>query len=163
MIDNKQILLDLYPNIKLYGPYFRKKDSRAYYVRVEMDSLTGKIYKSNKKSTILVSRLKMEIKLKRRLTDEEQVDHIDGNPYNDSDDNLQLMSIEEHRKKSGKENKERCDKRINITCPCCKKVFLCKSSRLVSASNKNRIPTCSRSCASTFYGANQHSWRGLGR
>ena len=44
--------------------------------------------------------------LGRILDTDEEVDHIDGNKFNDSDDNLQILSSEAHTEKSNQDTKD---------------------------------------------------------
>lgn len=71
-----------------------KKENRNYAV------LTP-IYKNSelKRTTISYARYLMSVKLKRFLTVEETVDHIDNDRTNDSIENLQILSDKEDKKK----------------------------------------------------------------
>ena len=62
----------------------------------------------------------MAVKLGRYLTDDEEVDHIDCNKFDDSPENLQLLTKEEHR---GKTTAERAVPPLKFTCECCGKDF----------------------------------------
>src|SRR5690606_36242053 len=83
-------ILALYPEYtKVYGPYTRK-DSRRILV------FTG----PGGRTTRQLAKVILEIKLGRRLINDETVDHIDGNVLNDSSDNLQVLSLADNIKKS---------------------------------------------------------------
>lgn len=67
----------------VYGPYTSSKDRRSRMVFWLTDGTH---------TTMLRSRWLMTQKLKRRLVAEEEVDHIDNNPYNDDITNLQILT-----------------------------------------------------------------------
>ena len=52
----------------------------------------------------------------------EEVDHIDGNKFNDSDNNLQILTDKEHRKKSDQDRVEMAPK-VTICCDGCNEKF----------------------------------------
>jgi hypothetical protein len=72
------------------GPYFWRK-ARRYVVDV---------YYGGRKHTMLLAKLRLEIKLRRRLLPGETVDHIDGDCTNDSPVNLQPLSLVDNVKKA---------------------------------------------------------------
>lgn len=80
----------LYPTEVIYGPYVRKQDKRRIVV----------IYDGIKRTAKLYAKVKLEIKLGRRLSRQEEVDHKDDNPKNDRFSNLQLLSATKNRQKS---------------------------------------------------------------
>ena len=104
-----------------------------------VDYWIGSIYRSNKSGrkivcllhkenhifnkTMTVSRYKMCIKEKRILPREEEVDHKDGNPLNDSDDNLQILTKEEHDIKTTQDKIEIAPK-IATCCDGCNNEFI---------------------------------------
>ena len=77
------------------------------------------------------------------------VDHVDGNKFNDSDDNLQILTKEEHRKKSIQEQKDMAPE-VVICCDGCENDFittLCYiKRRLNREANKSNNLFCSRDC-----------------
>lgn len=86
-------ILKLYPfYTKVYGPYTRKEDMRKHIV----------LGNGNKYVNLTISYPKalMEIKLGRRLTKNETVDHIDEDFTNDKIDNLQILTREDNITKS---------------------------------------------------------------
>lgn len=83
-------VMSLYGPCKVYGPYVRNRDRRKFVL----------IYLADERITKLYAKVKLEIKLGRRLTRSETVDHVDENPLNDRFDNLQLLSLSENASKS---------------------------------------------------------------
>jgi hypothetical protein len=150
----KEQLLIIYPDCKIYGAYIRK-DGRGYFVLVKKDSY-GLIHKTSKKSSIMLARAKMEVKLGRRLLTTEEVDHRDGDNTNDADGNLQVIDKEAHKAKSAVEASLKFSKRVDAVCPNCETVFKCRPFRLKNALLKGKTPCCSTSCRSSYYGANQY-------
>lgn len=75
--------------------------------------------------TQLLARVRLEIKIGRRLVGNETVDHIDDNPLNDNDDNLQILS---HEKNCGKTPRKKTiiEKQCNF---CKQKIILTQSQR----------------------------------
>ena len=89
----KDSLLKLYPDKPVvYGPYVRKDNQRKMLVLCDID----------KKNCItpLLARVRLEIKLGRRLTGDETVDHHDEDRTNDDPDNLRLLPKGENSRKS---------------------------------------------------------------
>lgn len=77
------------PDSKLYGPYHWKSNNR-WVVDVASDG---------RKKTMLAARLILEIKLNRKLIDDETVDHIDNDKTNDDPSNLQVLSGRDNARK----------------------------------------------------------------
>lgn len=136
-------LTRLYPDTKSwYGPYRRKDDGRAYCVRYTLEG---------KQTSVLVARLKLELKLRRRLVGQESVDHKDGNKRNDRTSNLRVLSLRINASEGAKrQNKSRKTKK-RLKCPVCKTRFWCARYRLRLARTNNRRPTCSRKCSASLH------------
>lgn len=106
--------------------------------------------------TISYTRSLLEEKLGRKLRDNEEVHHIDGNHDNNSIDNLIAISKKYHRKYHAELNKKY---RTRLTtCEVCgnKFVWTDKQQSLYSRDlnrtiKRDRIISCSRHC-STLYG-----------
>ena len=120
--------------MKIYGPYTRK-DGRQHVI----------LYENNKRKTVSYPKYLLETKLGRSLLPHETCDHIDGNPLNNSLDNLQLLSRSDNiRKHAALLPAELC----TFTCPIC----LCSFTKRMHHIRHNRKqgkrgPYCSRSCA----------------
>lgn len=150
----------LYPSQKIYGPYVRKSDDRSYYVLV--DIIEGKVTRKSKKTSILKSRLMMEIHNGCRIPDGFEVDHIDGDRTNDVLENLRVIPREVHKSNDGArvKRKRTSTEEICIGCGC---GFSCSAATKKVAGLLGRNPTCSRECASKMYGANQYAEFGIRR
>ena len=99
--------------------------------------------------TMYYSRYRMQVLIGRFLSKDEEVDHIDNNKFNDSDNNLQILSVDEHRKKSAQE-KEKMAPKITICCDECKNNFI-KNLRFIRESlkySKYNNFFCSHKCYS---------------
>ena len=75
-----------------------------------------------KSKNILYSRYRMQVIEKRILNSNEEVDHIDANPWNDADDNLQILTKEEHKLKTKQDRNEKIPK-VEICCSGCETYF----------------------------------------
>ena len=86
-------------------------------VRMCMRPAVGSTWKRQ-----LLSRYRMAVSLGRVLSHSEQVDHIDGNPYNDSLDNLQILTQAENNRKSVVQRGVQAVK-ISLCCSVCGEDF----------------------------------------
>lgn len=129
----EQIMFDSY---KIYGPY--NNEVRRLVVLVSKE--TGKPV-----SSMSYARYLMSVKLDRYLTDNEEVDHIDGNPLNDSIDNLQILTPAENRRKSSMTGRTM----ITLNCPNCGTEFTIerRQTHLIKGGSHT---CCSRSCAGKY-------------
>ena len=84
-------VLKLYPEfVKILGPYIRRKDKRKYIM----------LYNGKVKTTRMLAKVKLEVKIGRRLVNDETADHIDEDPINDAYENLQILTKSENARKS---------------------------------------------------------------
>lgn len=120
--------------MKVYGPYIRK-DGRQHVI----------LYENGKRSTVSYPKYLLETKLGRKLLHNETCDHIDGNPLNNSLDNLQLLSKSDNIRKHAALQPAEFG---TFTCPICLCSFT-KRMNNIKANRKQgkRGPYCSRSCA----------------
>ncbi len=124
----------------LYGPYLRK-DGRKVVVLYNNKNL--------KRTTKQFSRLKMEAHLGKKLAPAETVDHIDGNPVNDSLTNLQILSRSDNSAKSAIRRNI-----VSSICPMCGAKFELSRSQISSHRKSTTIkiagPFCSRTCIGSY-------------
>jgi hypothetical protein len=86
----KRQILKLYTEFHtVYGKY-KRKDGRKIVI----------LYNGEKRSARQYAKVKLEIKIKRRLRKNEEVDHKDNNFRNDKFSNLQVLTGSQNRRKS---------------------------------------------------------------
>ena len=97
--------------------------------------------------SINYSRYRKQVIEGRIFTTDEEVDHIDANPTNDADNNLQILTVKEHEKKSAQDKKEMTPK-IGTCCDGCKNEFIeqLKEIRKRLKNNKSNNLSCSIKC-----------------
>lgn len=138
----KEELQKLYPGWRIYGPY-RRTDGRHRLILAELNA-EGKHLDGMKKLTPLVSRAMMEVHLGRKLSTDEEVDHIDGNPLNDTIENLRVLDPISHAKHTWKMmNPGVVGKIEQLTCAECGCAFQRRANKLKKAS---KAYFCSKSC-----------------
>ncbi len=99
---DKEKLLELYPGYtSVLGPYARL-DGRKHIVLNNANAAKGT---DRKTKTVSYPKALLEIKLGRVLVGDETTDHIDKNKFNDSLDNLQVLSHADNARKSALGNK----------------------------------------------------------
>ena len=103
--------------IKLESP-FDIEYVRAYLSRSNKDFRQRvTLIKKDKTGTIIsYARYLMSVKLGRYLAEDEEVDHINRDPTDDSIENLQVLTIVDHRLKTSKENE--CQKDTLVCAQC---------------------------------------------
>lgn len=124
---------------------YSKDWKKAYLVTNSENRRTVILYNSPAdKSSTQYARYLLAIKLGRYLTDQETVDHIDGDKTNDSLENLQILSKEDNINKSIKKLNFEC------ICPICGKAFVIPrssvSGKVARAKIYNGTRCCSREC-----------------
>ncbi len=118
---------------------------RKGYLRVSNKDKRKRVdlFNSNSdRTTISYARYIMCLSLGYVLSDDFEVDHIDCDETNDLVSNLQVLTIEEHRKKT-KEEFSIGRSGVNLICECCGKSFF-RESRYINNSKVWQV--CSRSC-----------------
>ena len=102
---------------------------------------------ATKNGYVLLHRVVMENHLGRLLFPEEVVHHIDGNKFNNSIENLSVLSIVEHSKLHQTGHKRAYKQ---FVCPQCGKVF---NKELRECHEPRKYgPFCSRTCNGKFTG-----------
>ena len=89
----------------------------------------------------------MSVHLGRFLTENEEVDHKDGNKTNDELGNLQVLQVSVHRDKT---NKERYREYIFLTCAYCFSSII-REARNESKRKGGKLDFCNRSCSGKYY------------
>lgn len=105
------------------------------------------LYNSHKnRSSTQYARYLLSVSLKRYLTKEEQVDHIDNDKTNDNINNLQILSLKENVSKSNKKPD------VYLICPVCYITFKRTLKQLRGQKHKlkdNKV-CCSRTCGGKY-------------
>lgn len=132
--------------LELSYPYCN--DWRLGYLRESKDGRKRvDLFNSNTdRTTVAYARYLMACQVGRYLTDEEEVDHIDQDNSNDELSNLQILSVEEHRKKNSKEQTTGRTM-VVLICDYCGTSFE-REKRNVKYSRS----FCNRSCSGRFKG-----------
>lgn len=107
----KKYILSPHPFLgyRLYGPYMYGSNKRFFVVLQ---------HKSSSRSMSL-ARYLLSVGLAKRIRRGYDADHIDGNPWNDSPHNLQVLRSVDNQSKGG--SAQRSHKIIRFACPVCHK------------------------------------------
>lgn len=105
---------------------------------------------NGKRTSVSYARYLMACNLKRYLTKDEHVDHIDNNKLNDVIENLQILSPKENNQKRNKALGIKLADDIELICPVCKKVFHRCSRNTKHKLQKGKSPCCSRKCGGIY-------------
>lgn len=100
------------------------------------------------RTTVSYARYLLSVKLGRLLTENEEADHIDQDKTNDSLENLQVLTIDEHKAKTKEELSGLT--MVACTCPFCGAEF----ERRLGQTGRYKNTFCSRSCNVKFSQAN---------
>lgn len=124
-----------HPFDKIYIRAYLREDKKDGRRRVDL------VRNKYDRTTMSYARYLKSVELGEVVSDGYEVDHIDCDPSNDSLDNLQILTIEEHLEKT---KLERSTGRsvTTLICPNCGIEFV-KEIRLIK---KGSTPKCSRRC-----------------
>ena len=90
----------------------------------------------------------MEVHLDRYLTENETVDHIDGNPLNNDINNLRVLDRREHCRNDVYRNVD-----VTVNCTYCGREFTIPGSKMHNRNRKDRHQSgyfCSRQCSGKY-------------
>lgn len=131
----------IYENlIKVYGPYKPRKSDRRVIVVLKFSDGTTK--------GTQYARYLMKLYLDRYLLEDETVDHIDGDPTNNSIENLRVVDRNVHCTNDVLRNKD-----VIVKCTYCGKEFTIKGGLISNRNRKDRYQSgyfCSRSCSGKY-------------
>lgn len=130
--------------IEIEYPFTDKYDS-AYKVSSQgRNSVVLYSTVTKERTTISNAKYMMSVYLKRHLSIDEHVDHINDNKLDDRIDNFQILSLAENNRKQAA--LIGCAM-VEYLCPICERVFAIKRKNSHYGSRKHAISvTCSRSC-----------------
>lgn len=123
--------MTVYEGYTCYGPYIRK-DGRSHVVLINRNST------NRTRITVSYPKYLVECYLNRYLTENETVDHIDGNFSNNSLSNLRVVDRALHAKSHTAHKKEFVKR-----CVICNTEFVTKNNYLITCSS----PQCRGKCA----------------
>lgn len=107
-----------------------------------------------RRSSTPYARYLMAVHLGRYLDADEEVDHIDDDPTNDAIDNLQVLSIEEHLRKT---TASRMATLVEMRCSYCGTSFTRRRGvSCLVGERKNRLMCCSRQCSGRLTPIKRH-------
>jgi hypothetical protein len=130
--------------IELEHPF--KNEWRKGYLRVGKDGRkrVDLVNWPESRTTISYARYLLSVKEGRFLSENEEVDHIDGNNSNDDLENLQILTKEQHRFKSSLEKSGRTY--IQCVCKYCGIMF----ERELREVKRYPNTFCTRSCSGKY-------------
>jgi hypothetical protein len=111
----KEIIKKLYNCKNVYGPYNGNDNRQRCVLYFDDQTTTSRSY----------AKLLLEVKLGRRLTPQEEADHINDDHTDDSENNIQLLSREQNIQKQ----REYIDENLEVYgfhCAVCETPFLMK-------------------------------------
>ena len=115
----------MYEGKKVYGPYTRKDGRQVVILKTPGSEKDHK--------TISYPKYLVECHINRYLTDNETIDHIDGNFYNNELSNLRIVDRSEH-----------CRSHNKVKQTLYKKCVICGKS--FNTTDNNRVTCGSKSC-----------------
>lgn len=98
---------------------------------------------TKERATVTYAKYVMSVKHGRRLSREEEVDHVDGNKLNDDVSNLEIVSRKENKRRYDLAHPEKV---VSLECDYCHRTFS-RVRRQTSHSKPGQVGNyCSRSC-----------------
>ncbi len=137
--------------IKLQYPYNEQYTCGYLNINKEPRRILSLIRKDGTRTSTAYARYLMSCHLKRYLTKDECVDHVDNNKLNDVIENLQILTIKENSIKSVT-HLNKTAKDIKLVCPVCNVVFHRPAKNVNFKLKQGKKITCSRRCG----GINSH-------
>lgn len=127
---------------KLEYPYNEKWKTGYLVTNKENRKTVILVNDKNDRTSTQYARYLIATSLKRFLTEDETVDHIDNDKTNDNLDNLQIISRAENVIKACKQPD------VELTCPVCKTIFYKSLTQLRGKKDraKENMIACSRTC-----------------
>lgn len=126
--------MSVYSDYSVYGPYTRK-DGRQHVVLVKRNSNRTII----ERKTVSYPKYLVEVYLNRYLSEDETVDHIDGNFNNNSLNNLRIVNRVDHAKSHVPHKKEFVKK-----CVICGRLYKTTNNKRITCGNKVCAGKCTR-------------------
>jgi hypothetical protein len=142
----------VYNEYKVYGPYKRKEDGREHVILVKY------VDREKKSLTVSFPKYKMELHLGRYLSDDETIDHDDGDFTNNDISNLKIMS------RVGNASKGAIKVEVQDSlCKWCSAVFKPSRQQRYARVENRAGPFCSKSCSGKYGASVQNGGEILGR
>lgn len=128
--------------IQLEYPYSERWKSGYLITNKQNRKTVILVNDKNDRSSTQYARYLMAVKLKRFLTQNETVDHIDDDKTNDQLSNLQILTRAENVIKACKQPD------VQLICPICKTTFYRSLTQISGKKDKAKLNmiACSRSC-----------------
>jgi len=126
----------MYNNCKTYGPYTSKQDGRKRMVLKHPDG---------RKQTISYPKYLVEMYLNRYLSDNETIDHIDGDFTNNELSNLRVIDRKTHSYQDALKYND--EKHI---CVWCNSEFVIKGDKLGQRNRRKSSGFCSKKCTGQY-------------
>jgi uncharacterized C2H2 Zn-finger protein len=135
-------------------PYEEDWDDGYLVINPEGRRTVILVSKCGARSSTSYARYLVSVSLKRYLTKDEQVDHIDDDKTNDELSNLQILSPSDNHRK---ESRRRGRLMSKIKCPQCGRVFYKRKGQTqATKAFKGKVTCCTKECSYLFKKANSN-------